>query len=170
MDCTFLSYLFSKKNKTLLFLNNWVTCYLAAVKCVSVVLYLCGCVSLCVQIPRCLSLWGFEALPHPRTNIPARPNCSQGAAGDFTLNPERQCWQFQTRTQGHWALASYTSVSPPASATQTPPEELFRGYFKGKFVPSFPRGNPDTTVRPEYTGHRVAPSHAAQVPGVGLFP
>lgn len=40
---------------------------------------------------------------------------------------------------GTLSPASYTSVSP-ASATQTLPEECFRGYFKGKFVPSLPGG------------------------------
>lgn len=107
----------------------------------------------------------FEALPHQRTNIPARSNCSQGAVGDFTLNPEAT---LAVPNQSTEALnpASYTSVSPTL-ATQTPPEEHFRRYLNGKYVPSLPGGNPDASVRPE-GGHRAP--HTAKVPGVGFFP
>lgn len=100
--------------------------------------------------------------------------CQQGPAA------ARSSWRFYLKSReaalavpkwstGALCPAFYTSVSP-ALTTQTPPEELFRGYFKGKFVPSLPGGNPDTSVRPEH-GHRVASfPHTAKVPGLFFFP
>uniref|UniRef100_A0A8C9N9T5 Uncharacterized protein n=1 Tax=Serinus canaria TaxID=9135 RepID=A0A8C9N9T5_SERCA len=134
---------------------------------------LCGCVHMyvpvcpggCVSLS-CMCLCTFLFLC---VRICLKVQLQTGSCWRFYLKSREAAVAVPNQSTGALSPASYISVSP-ALATQTPPEGLFRGYFKGKFVPSLPGRNPDTNVRPE-RGHRMAAfPQTAKVPELFFSP